>query len=151
RRCYRFRKDKLKISIVDHLYRYWLAIYKERVTEHICLVPLIVSSLQRERHVTARQRLPVRKLKAISKPDVDRTAIGARGPGFREARHVSLGRMIELHQPAVEQEERHYDRRLVVCEKIVECFGRRRYTIDQLPALCADSSLFGPGGAWRGV
>src|ERR1051325_8176917 len=106
---YRFRKDKLEISVIDHLYRYRLAVDKERVTKHLCLVPLIVSSLQRERHVTTRQRLPVRKLQAISKFDVDRTVIGTRGPGFREARHISLRRMIELHQPAVEQEERHYD------------------------------------------
>jgi hypothetical protein len=30
--------------------------------------------------------------------------------------------MIELNQPAVEQEERHHDRRLIVGEKIVESF-----------------------------
>src|SRR5688572_20562370 len=87
---YRFRKDKLKISVVNHLYSYGPAVDKKRVTEHLCPVPLIVSSLQRERHVITRQRLPVRKLQTISKPDVDRTAIGGRGPGFREARHVSL-------------------------------------------------------------
>jgi hypothetical protein len=103
---YRFRKDKLKISVIDHLYRYRLAVDKERVPEHFCLVPLIVSGLQRERHVITRERLPIRKLQAISKPDVDRTVIGARGPRFGEARHITLRRMIELHEPAVEQEER---------------------------------------------
>src|SRR5262245_28613667 len=98
---YRFRKDKLKISVIDHLYRYRLAIDKESVTEHPCLVPLIVSSLEGERHVTTSQRLPVRKLQSISKRDVGRTTIRTRGPGFCETRHVSLRRMIELHQPAV--------------------------------------------------
>jgi len=83
-----------------------LAVDKKRVAEHLCLVPLIVSSRERERHVAAGQRLSVRKLEAISQPDVDRAMIGTRGPGFREARHISLRRMIELHQPAVQQKER---------------------------------------------
>ncbi len=104
---YRFRKDKLEISVIDHLYGYRLAVDEQRVAKRRCLVPLIVSSLQRERHVTTRQRLPVRKLQAISKSDVDRTVIGTRGPGFRETRHISLRRMIKLNQPAVEQAERH--------------------------------------------
>src|SRR6185503_10221420 len=103
---YRFGKEKLKISVIDHLYNYRSAVDKESVAKHPCFVPLIVSSLQRERYVAARQRLPVRKLQTISKPDVDRTTIGTRGPGFCEAGHVSLCRMIELHQPAIEQEER---------------------------------------------
>src|SRR5687767_443386 len=59
--------------------------------------------------------------------------------------------MIELHEPAVEQEERRQDRGLVVCEKIVECFGRRRYTVNQFPAPSADSSLFGFCGVCRSV
>ena len=37
----------------------------------VCLVPLIISSLERERHVTTRQRVPIRKLQSISKSDVD--------------------------------------------------------------------------------
>src|SRR6185295_9447720 len=68
---YRFRKDKLKISIIDHLYRYWLTVDKERIAKHVCLVPLIISSLERERHVTTRQRVPIRKLQSVSKSDVD--------------------------------------------------------------------------------